>query len=155
MSTTEVTMSTSSLTGAEILGRFSTYATAQHAVDFLSDAGFSVQHLSIVGDDLQSVEQVTSRLTVGRAAVLGAAEGAWMGTVLVVLLAIISPWAVLSLLVTVPVAVAGGAVFGAAVHTGSRGMRDFTSTRQIVAGSYAVLVAKQYASDARSLLGPE
>jgi hypothetical protein len=155
MSTTEVTMSTSSLTGAEILSRFSTYAAAQHAVDLLSDAGFPVQHLSIVGDDLQSVEQVTGRLTIGRAAVLGAAEGAWMGMVLVVLLAIISPWAILSLLVTVPVGAGGGAVFGAAVHAASRGMRDFTSTRQIVAGSYAVLVAKQYASDARALLGPE
>jgi len=55
---------------------------------------------------------------------------------------------------TVPLAAAAGAVFGAAMHAGTRGLRDFTSTRQIVAGSYAVLVAKAHAGAARALLGP-
>jgi len=153
MATTDVGVSASRFTGAEILGRFSTYTAAQHAVDTLSDAGFPGQHLSIVGEDLQSVELVTGRMTLGRACLHGAAEGAWMGAVLTALLALISTWAVWSLLLAVPVAAAGAAVFAAAVHTGRRGGRDFTTAGQIVAGSYAVLVAKLYADDARALIG--
>jgi hypothetical protein len=143
------------LTGAEVLGRYSSYGGAQRLVDQLSDAGFPVQHLSIVGDDLQSVERVTGRMTVGRAAVLGGIQGAWMGFVLAVLFALITPWAVTSLMLAVPLAGAGGAIFGAGVHASTHGIRDFTSTRQIEAGSYAVLVSSHHAAGARGLLGQQ
>jgi hypothetical protein len=143
---------TRDVTGAEILGRYGSYARAQKTVDLLSDAGFPMQHLSIVGDDLKGVEQVTGRLTAGRAALLGAAEGAWMGGILAVLLAVITPLVLLSILLAVPLAAAGGV---AGMHFANRGARDCASTGQIVAGSYAVLVAKLYAADARALLGHE
>jgi hypothetical protein len=151
----DITTPAPTVTGAEVLGRYSSYVGAQHLVDRLSDAGFPVQHLSIVGDDLQSVERVTGRMTVGRAALLGGAQGAWMGLVLSVLFALITPWAVSSLLLTILVAAIGGAIFGAAVHASTGGVRDFTSTRRIEAGSYAVLVATLHASAARALLGQQ
>ena len=44
-------------------------------VDRLSDDGFPVEHVRIVGTGLHSVEQVTGRLTKGRAALGGAAAG--------------------------------------------------------------------------------
>lgn len=42
---------------------YSEYDSAQVAVDRLSDTGFPVEHLDIVGSDLRLVERVTGRLT--------------------------------------------------------------------------------------------
>ena len=61
------------------LGVYDDYAAAQKAVDFLSDEGFPVQNVLIVGTDLRQVERVTGRLTTGRVAGAGAASGAWLG----------------------------------------------------------------------------
>src|SRR5712672_441143 len=58
---------------------FSSYDEAQAAVDRLSDDGFPVEHLEIVGSDLRLVERVTGRLTKRRAGGAGAASGAWFG----------------------------------------------------------------------------
>ena len=62
-----------------LLQAFDTYAGAQEAVDTLSDKHFPVEHVSIVGVDLRSVETVLGRLSWGRAAVSGLAMGAWFG----------------------------------------------------------------------------
>jgi hypothetical protein len=59
------------------LGTYATYEEAQRVVDRLSDAGFPVPGVQIVGSGLRTVEQVTGRLTTGRAALLGAGAGAW------------------------------------------------------------------------------
>src|SRR6476646_7697404 len=61
------------------LGVFEQYEQAQRAVDHLSDHEFPVQNCMIVGTDLKQVERVTGRLTWSRAALAGAASGAWMG----------------------------------------------------------------------------
>ena len=61
------------------LGVFETYPEAQRAVDYLSDNGFPVQNLLIVGTDLKQLERVTGRLTRGRVALGGALSGAWLG----------------------------------------------------------------------------
>src|SRR3954447_3098617 len=58
---------------------FASYDEAQAVVDRLSDEGFPVESLDIVGSDLRLVERVTGRLTKGRAAGAGAASGAWFG----------------------------------------------------------------------------
>jgi hypothetical protein len=73
------------------VARFDGYGSAQRAVDRLSDDGFPVEQLDIVGSDLQMVERVTGRLTKWRAAAAGtvvfwrvrrrrraAAPAAWM-----------------------------------------------------------------------------
>ena len=44
------------------------YTEAERLVDRLSDAGFPVERVRIVGIDVYSVEQVTGRLTTARAA---------------------------------------------------------------------------------------
>ena len=61
------------------VARFDDYETAQRAVDRLSDDGFPVEKLDIVGSGLQLVERVTGRLTTGRAASAGALSGLWAG----------------------------------------------------------------------------
>lgn len=45
------------------VARFEDYETAQHAVDYLSDDGFPVEKLDIVGSDLRLIERVTGRMT--------------------------------------------------------------------------------------------
>jgi hypothetical protein len=54
------------------VARFDEYETAQRVVDRLSDDGFPVDKLGIVGSDLRLIERVTGRLTSARAAGAGA-----------------------------------------------------------------------------------
>ena len=61
------------------VARFDDYESAQRAVDQLSDDGFPVEKLDIVGSGLRLVERVTGRLTRGRAAAAGALSGLWVG----------------------------------------------------------------------------
>ena len=65
---------------------FDDYASAQRAVDRLSDDGFGVDKLDIVGSDLRLIERVTGRLTKARAAGAGAVSGMWAGLLVGVLL---------------------------------------------------------------------
>jgi hypothetical protein len=51
-------------------------------VDRLSDLGFPVERVAIIGDDLRMVEQVTGRLNYGGAAVKGALSGALPGALI-------------------------------------------------------------------------
>lgn len=81
------------------------------AVDRLSDAGFAVERVAIVGLDVRVVEQVLGRLTGGKAALRGAAVGAWFGVLLGLLFGLFAPgfgW-----LAIVIISVASGAVWGA------------------------------------------
>jgi len=48
------------------IGSYATYAEAQRAVDYLADAEFPVQDVTIVGVEPMVVERVTARLTWGR-----------------------------------------------------------------------------------------
>lgn len=48
--------------GRQTVARYDRYDDAQGAVDRLSDGGFPVQEVEIVGSDLHLVEHVTGRL---------------------------------------------------------------------------------------------
>jgi len=76
---TEPIRSDRGASGTRTLARVATYDQAERLVDRLSDAGFPVERVRIVGVDLYSVEQVTGRMTIGRAALAGAATGAGFG----------------------------------------------------------------------------
>jgi hypothetical protein len=134
---------------------YATYAQAQRAVDRLSDEGFPVEQVAIVGTDLRMVEQVTGRLTQGRAVAAGAASGAWFGLFVGLLLALFAPqgssW--LAAIVTgVVVGVAFGATMGFVGYRATGGRRDFTSRSAIVAARYEVLVRGQRINEGRALL---
>ena len=77
-----------------LVASYSTYESAQEAVDRLSDHKFPVEHVSIVGSDLQLVEHVIGRLTVARAALAGAASGVWFGLLIGLVFWIVTPWTV-------------------------------------------------------------
>ena len=138
-----------------LVATYSNYAEAQRAVDRLSDAKFPVEHVQIVGRDLTIVEDVTGRLTKGRAALAGAATGAWFGLFIGLLVGLFTTgpeWLGL-VLGGVVIGAFWGAVFGFIAHWATRGMRDFASLRALTAGSYDVLVDEEHAARARELLG--
>lgn len=139
----------------QVLGTYDTYAEAQRAVDFLSDEEFPVEHVSILGSDLRMVENVTGRLTRGRAAAAGAASGAWFGLFVGLLLVLFAPedQGFLGLVLAgVAYGVVFGAVFGFAGHALSGGKRDFVSRSKIVSSRYEVLCAWAQADRAREVL---
>jgi uncharacterized membrane protein len=136
---------------------FDTYAEAQRAVDHLSDRGFPVQHVAIVGQGLRYVEQVTGRLTTARAALLGAAQGALLGAILGLLAGLIftldpSPAIPLLVLYGLVVGAIFGAIAGALSHAMSRGERDFASVSGMEADRYVLLVDEDHADKATEIL---
>lgn len=135
-----------------VLAEHEHYRNAQADVDALSDRGFPVARLSIIGTDLYLVETVTGRLTTLRAAARGAASGAGIGLALGALLALLTTAGPLA----VPIGAAVGALLGAsgdaAGHARLRGRRDFSATSQLTAARYLLLVDSGWADDARLLL---
>jgi hypothetical protein len=129
------------------------YASAQRAVDYLSDNQFPVERTAIVGTDLRLVETVLGRLTTARAALAGAASGAWFGLFIGLLFGIFSNsnWFAV-LIVCILIGAVWGAVFGAFAHAATRGQRDFTSRSSLQASQYAVIADAEVAEQARQLL---
>jgi hypothetical protein len=137
------------------LASYPTYAEAERAVDWLSDQGFAVEHVAIVGKGLSSVEQVESRMTAGRAALIGAGQGALIGTLFAILFGIFftGPDFGGLLLYSVIVGALFGALFGAlAQEVGSGGRRDFVSDTGFVADRYEVQADVGVADDAERVL---
>jgi hypothetical protein len=150
---------TSSATGSSELrrsiGSYPTYEAAQRVVDALADRKFPVEHVTIVGSDLRLVEQVTGRLTVARAALAGAATGAWFGLLIGLVFWIVSPWALSAVIAGVGFGLLFGAILGAITHAVTGGRRDFASVATLTASRYEVLVDAQYADEAMRLLGQQ
>lgn len=147
--------------GSSLLGRpmvtiatFPEYPSAQQAVDYLSDNKFPVERSAIVGTNLTLVENVLGRMTNGRAALAGAATGAWFGLFIGLLFGIFAVVNWLGVVITaVLIGAAWGAIFGAIAHAMSGGRRDFTSASSLRASEYAVTVDQDLADDARQLMG--
>jgi hypothetical protein len=138
----------------EVVATYETYAEAQAAVDTLAKADFPVRQLSIVGNDLNSVERVTGKLTWGRVALAGAASGAWLGVFFGLLFFIFSPaGAGLPFLFAAVLLGAGfGMLFGLVSYAVNRRRRDFTSTMQVIATNYQVIVDPNLVNRARNVL---
>jgi hypothetical protein len=137
----------------DTLGAYESYLEAQRVVDRLAKADFDVKQLSIVGNDLKTVERVTGKLTYGRAAGAGAASGAWLGLFFGLLLFIFSPTPNLGFVgAAALIGAAFGILFGIASYAINRRRRDFTSTHQVLASSYQVIIAPELLAKARDVL---
>ncbi|WP_255576912.1 general stress protein [Cryobacterium sp. 1639] len=138
----------------EVLATYETYNEAQLAVDVLAKSDFPVKQLSIVGNDLKTVERVTGKLTWSRVALAGAASGAWLGVFFGLLFFIFSPdGAGLPLVIAAVLMGAGfGMLFGLVSYALNRRRKDFTSTMQVIAGNYQVIVDVELLNRARNLL---
>lgn len=75
----------------DVIGTYETYPEAQAIVDRLAKAEFDVSQISIVGNDLKTVERVTGKLSWGKAALSGAANGAFIGLFFALLLTLFNP----------------------------------------------------------------
>lgn len=133
---------------------YSSYREAERAVDRLSDQGFAVERVAIVGTGLRYVEQVAGRMTTGRAALAGIGQGAMIGLLFALLFGLFFTGpGFLGLLVYALVAGAlFGAVFGALGHAMLGGRRDFASTAGTEADQYEVQVDVSVADEAERLL---
>ena len=138
---------------AVTVATYDDYLSAQKAVDFLSDNKFPVNLVSIVGEDVSTVERVVGRITVARAAGLGALSGAWLGLLIGLLLGIFADSNWLGVLLgATAIGAVWGAIFGAIAHAMTGGRRDFRSISGLVAARYHVNVAAEQADVARRLL---
>lgn len=137
----------------DTVGSYSSYLDAQKAVDYLADQQFPVHMVSIVGNELKMVERVTGRLSYPRVALSGALSGMWFGLFVGVMLSFFAPSpGYFSILASVLMGAAFFMLFGIVTYAMQRGKRDFTSTNQVVATSYDVVVSPEAAHEARRLL---
>jgi hypothetical protein len=138
----------------DVLGTYETYVEAQKVVDVLAKADFDVKKLSIIGNDLKTVERVTGKLSYGRAALAGAASGAWFGLFLGLLLFIFSPTPNLAVVASAALIGAGfGMLFSLATYGMNRRRRDFTSMTQVLATNYQIVIDPNLTAQAQSVLG--
>lgn len=137
----------------DTVGSYTSYLDAQKAVDYLADQQFPVQLVSIVGNDLKMVERVTGRLSYPRVALSGALSGMWFGLFVGVMLSFFSPTGgYFSIVTSVLMGAAFFMLFGIVTYATQRGKRDFTSTSQVVATNYDVVVAFEASHEARRML---
>jgi hypothetical protein len=136
------------------------YADAERAVDRLADAGFPVQRVAIIGQDLQTVEQVTGKLDYPRAAWRGAVSGAIPGALIGWIFGLfnwINPL-ISSLLLALYGLIIGaivGAIIGVVLYAMQRGARDFESVTVMRPQRFEVVVDDEVADQAARLLGTE
>ncbi|NKX53765.1 general stress protein [Arthrobacter mobilis] len=136
----------------QLIGNYRSYLDAQKVVDYLADQNFPVQHVSIIGNDLKTVERVTGRLSYPRVALSGAATGAWFGLFVGLLLMLFGSGQTYGLVLSsMAMGAAFWMLFGIISYAFQRGKRDFTSTNQVIATSYDVIVAPEVAYEARRL----
>jgi hypothetical protein len=135
---------------------FGDYESAERAVDWLSDKGFPVEHVVIVGSGLRYVEQVGRRVTTGTAALTGAGQGALLGLLWGLLFGLfftVDTGGFFGVLAYgVVIGVLFGAAFGAISHSAKGGRRDFDSVAQTRADHYEVQVDEGFAGEAEQLL---
>lgn len=138
----------------EVISTYDTYQNAQLAVDALARANFPVNRVSIVGNDIRSVERITGKLTYGRIALMGALSGAYLGLFLALLLLIFSPGVELFGVFFAAIAIGAGfgMLFGVLSYAMNRNRRDFSSVMQLVAGRYDLVTEAELIQGAREIL---
>lgn len=134
---------------------YGSYAEAERAVDFLSDKDFPVEKIAVVGTGLRTVEQVAGRVTTGRAALLGAGQGAMVGVFFALLLGLffdIDGEFIGLLLYGLVVGALFGATFGGLTQAMQGGRRDFASIQRMEAERYELQVEHEHSARAKQML---
>ncbi|TDU91190.1 hypothetical protein EV138_4791 [Kribbella voronezhensis] len=146
---------TPTLIRGETIASFASYAEAQRAVDYLSDNGFPVENITIVGSDLKQVERVIGRLTKWKAALAGAGSGAWIGALIGLLLSLFADTGtgvVAILLWGVLYGAIFGALWGFIAHLFTFGERDFSAVGLTVATRFDLYCVHEHAARAVEML---
>lgn len=138
----------------DVLGTYETYDDALAVVDHLAKVDFEVKGVSIVGSDLRTVERVTGTMSYGKAALAGAASGAWLGLFFGLLLFLFLPTPNLLLYMGAALLIGAGfgMLFGIVSYAINRRRRDFTSIHQVIAGKYEVIIDPEFTARAQQAL---
>lgn len=139
----------------EAISTYDHYHDALQAVDKLARADFPVNQVSIVGNDVRSVERVTGKLSYARVAVMGALSGAYFGVFLGLVMFIFQPaqegiFGVF--LAAITIGAGFGMLFGVLSFAFNRNRRDFSSIMQFVATRYDLITAPELVGKARAVL---
>jgi hypothetical protein len=132
------------------LGEFGSYREAEQMVDRLADVGFPVEHVHLADTGSQSVERMTGRMTNGRATLLGAGLGGWLGLLAGIVLAVSvagGAWPIV-LMGGPLIGAAAGAAMGFITHSATDGRRDSAGTTTLQPRRYAVEVNIAHAAEA-------
>lgn len=139
----------------EIISTYDSYHDAQLAVDALARANFPVSKVSILGNDIRSVERVIGKLTYGKVALMGALSGAYLGLFFALILFIFQPdnaGIIGVFLAAVAIGAGFGMLFGVLSYALNRNRRDFSSVMQLVATRYDVITEPELVVSAREVL---
>ena len=140
----------------DVLGTYDTYPEAQAIVDHLAKADFPVAQVSIVGNDLKSVERVTRKLSWSRAALEGALSGAWFGLFIGLVFSFFTPptagFGIGFFVAAVLIGAAFGLFFRLVTYAIGRRSRDFDSTKQVLASNYQILVPSDLTARAKQII---
>ena len=127
--------------GTEVAS-YGSYEEALAALEVLASNDFEVEQVSVVGTDLYSVERIMGRVTWARAVSSAVMNGALWGAMIGIVLSINQG----NTMVWVGACMLAGAFMTACLSTSlffmRRRRRDFYSQSQVVAGRYAVIIAK-------------
>ncbi|PYY38204.1 general stress protein [Curtobacterium sp. MCPF17_046] len=137
----------------DVLGTYDSYPEAQRVVAKLAESDFPVAKLSIVGNDLKTVERVTGKMTYGRAALAGALSGLWLGFFFGIVLTLFSPQAGGLFLPAAVIGAGFGMLYGIVSFAITKRQRDFTSIHQVLATTYQIVVDPQLSGQAQRILG--
>jgi uncharacterized protein YqgC (DUF456 family) len=136
-----------------VIASFDNYSEAESAVDYLSDRGFAVERVAIIGRDVELVEQVLGRMNYGGAALRGALSGALPGALIGWLFGLFD-W-IRPLIASLTLAAYGllfgavvGAVCGLVWHALQRGRRDFASIQSMQPARYEIVADVDVAEEA-------
>lgn len=133
---------------------YTSYREAERAVDHLSDNDFPVERAAIVGTGLKTVEQIAGRMTTGRAALLGAGQGAMVGLLFGLLFGLFfeGPDFLGVVLYGLIAGIVFGATFAAIAQAMQGGRRDFASIQSMQAERYELQVDQEVSARAKQLL---
>lgn len=139
----------------DIVSTYDSYHDAQLAVDALARANFPVNKVSILGNDIRSVERVIGKLTYSKVALMGALSGAYLGLFFALILFIFQPdnaqiFGVF--FAAVAIGAGFGMLFGVLSYALNRNRRDFSSVMQMVANRYDVITEPELIGQAREIL---
>ncbi|WP_404285871.1 general stress protein [Glutamicibacter arilaitensis] len=146
-------ISPNGLPRGELLGRYTSYLDAQKLVDYLADNNFPVSAVSIVGNDVRTVERVTAKLSYPKVALSGAAQGGMMGLFVGLLLSLFggTGTGLYQILSAIGLGMAIWMIAGVVSYSMRRGKRDFASSSKFVATSFDVVVDFEHSQTARQL----
>ncbi len=142
-----------------VVASYADYRDAEKAVNYLADNRFPVEHVAVVGRELELVQQVTGRLTALDAAARGALTGAVTGLLIGWLFAVFtwfdpriaSGWVIIDGLWFGTLV---GFVMGLVMYLITKSRRRFDAVSMMRPEYFDISVDELYADDAaRMLLG--